>query len=373
MAQAPLTDAQKWAVVKAMRGAPHVGQAAIDAGINENTFRARLRAMRADPVWSKRLPKPVEPGAKYDPAAATSRTARAQTLERENEALRGQLRDARAAKKRWSKPAKSPAKLKSDIVRVIFPDVHGSYQDKAAVAAFLADAKRIDPDELIGLGDIMDCGGYLATHHVLGFVAQADYSFENDLAAANAFLDRLQTACPRASLTLIEGNHERRIETQCVTWALRNRRDAQGLLDRNGPEAILNVKARGATWVRQDRAYDGLPTQGTILRGKCLFTHGTAVGAGAPFAMLKKHGMSVMFGHTHRSVGVVESSTSSSAIGAWTIGCLSERQPLWRHTDPTSWVHGYAIQLQSRRTGHFLTIPVPIVDGHSLFPGFQRG
>ena len=97
---------------------------------------------------------------------------------------------------------------KEDFVRVIANDVHGQMMDRDAVEAFLRDLKEWDADEIVLNGDIVECGGFLATHHTLGYVAQTEYSFQEDIAAGNWFLDEIQKAAPRAKIHYIEGNHE---------------------------------------------------------------------------------------------------------------------------------------------------------------------
>jgi len=94
------------------------------------------------------------------------------------------------------------------VVRVIIPDTHGAKADKAALASLLSDIKAINPQEVILMGDHVDCGGHLALHHVMGYVAETAYSYEDDIAAANSFLDSLRLAAPSAKIEYLEGNHE---------------------------------------------------------------------------------------------------------------------------------------------------------------------
>jgi hypothetical protein len=127
--------------------------------------------------------------------------------------LEKSLSDSREARLKQIPKAKTRARKKEDWVRVIISDTHGSKVDPSAFAAVLADIKRLDPDEIIHLGDSIDCGGFLAEHHTLGFVAETEYTYEDDVIAANSHFDELQKAAPKALLHLLEGNHERRVET----------------------------------------------------------------------------------------------------------------------------------------------------------------
>lgn len=98
-------------------------------------------------------------------------------------------------------------------VRVFLPDTHGHSVDPAALKAFLTDLAYLNPRELFLMGDHLDCGGFLAQHHVLGFVAETENTFESDVASANSMLDAVQTICPKADIKYLEGNHEARHNT----------------------------------------------------------------------------------------------------------------------------------------------------------------
>lgn len=252
-----------------------------------------------------------------------------------------------------------------DIVRVVVPDTHGAKVDHAAVSAMLADIKALDPQEIILLGDHVDCGGHLAQHHVMGYVAETAYSYEDDLAAANGFLDSLRSSAPHAKIEYILGNHESRVETWCVTQTLRHRHDSDGLRKLYAPEYRLNLKERGIACYRDSVCYDGLSIPGVIKRGKCYFFHGFSTAKNATAATLEKIAGNSVFGHTHRGQSTIMRKANVGVIGAWNPGCLCELQPLWQHTNPTEWTHGYGIQLV--HGDDFLHLNIPIIEGKSLF------
>jgi predicted phosphodiesterase len=260
------------------------------------------------------------------------------------------------------KPSKGSA---DDIVRVIIPDTHGSKADKAALAACLGDIKSLNPDEVVLLGDHVDAGGLLAQHHVLGYVADTAYTYEEDIASTRAFLDALQAAAPKARIHYIEGNHERRAETLCVTLALRNSKDSEFLRKAIAPEFLLDLKGRGISYYRQGEFYMGLKLPGTIRLGKCYFTHGSKTAANATAVMLSAFGAPLVFGHTHRAQSSTGRPVHSGSIASWNPGCLCELQPLWQHTNPTTWTHGFGVQMVAR-SGQFLHLNIPIMDGKSL-------
>lgn len=258
----------------------------------------------------------------------------------------------------------SPKRSKGDIVRVCIPDTHGAKVDKVALAAVMSDIKTLNPQEVILLGDHVDCGGFLAQHHTMGYVAETTYSYEEDLDQANAFLDQLQTIAPRAKIEYLEGNHERRVETWCVTETLRNTRDSEGLRRALAPEFRLRLKERGIPYYRVSEFYDGLPVPGVIKRNKCFFFHGVSTAKNAVAATQARVGGNCVFGHTHRAQSDIVRQMGTGVIGAWNPGCLTILQPLWQHGAPTNWTSGYAIQLISPG-GSFLHLNIPVLDGRT--------
>lgn len=293
-------------------------------------------------------------------------------LKRELEVARTAL-DA-ATKARTTKlPSAAPARRRSgtDVVRVIIPDTHGCLIDRKALAAMLSDIKLLDPQEIILLGDHVDCGGFLAQHHVMGYVAETDYTYEEDLSAAKAFLDALRAVAPRAKVEYLEGNHERRVETWCVTQVLRHKKDAEGLRRLLAPEFRLGLKERGISYYRQGEFYDNLPVPGVIRRGKCYFFHGVSTAKNAVAATVDKIAGNCVFGHTHRAQSNIVRRISTGIVGSWNPGCLCQLQPLWQHTSPTDWSHGYAVQLVAE-TGSFLHLNIPIIEGTSHFAALLK-
>jgi len=373
LAKPRLADAEKRKTIAALKKAKGSrAYAASLMGVEPTALRSRVANMLRDPKWRTQIP-PAPSGARDvgqgDPVAdAIKAGQRIRYLEGQVERLRGvKARRVRPAKKRSGK---------DDEILVAWPDLHGSQQDPAAVAAFLGDLKRLQPDRAVGLGDIVDAGGFLAQHHVWGFVAEASYTWEEDVAAANSFLDSVQGAAPNARIELIAGNHCERPERWAVTSALRNRADAEFLRRRVATDEALGLRRRGIPYYRRSEHYDGLSVQGTIRRGKLLLTHGPQRGGGSGLSaganMLRRYGSSVAFGHTHRVSTLIERSVSGGTIGSFNLGCLSKLQPLWQHSEPTSWNHAFGVFVMAR-SGRFLPIVVPIVNGVSLLPELKLG
>ena len=146
---------------------------------------------------------------------------------------------------RYSASTRAPdTRKESAFIRVICNDVHGSMMDKEAVNAFLADLKNWNPNEVVLNGDIIECGGFLAAHHTLGYVAQTEYSWQQDIAAGNWFLDEVQKAAPNAVIHFIEGNHEDRVERWIVDQTMRHNRDSEFLRALLSPKPLLRLDER---------------------------------------------------------------------------------------------------------------------------------
>ncbi len=188
-----------------------------------------------------------------------------------------QERIDRLAVAKFSIPTQRQARTsKGCKVRLIVPDTHGSALDPMAASAMFADCERLKPQEIIHLGDAIDCGGFLAQHHVWGYVAEAEYTFEQDVVAANMFFDRLQALAPKADFHLLEGNHD------CVT-------PDHEVLTSNGwmPIEQVTVNDLVAT-MNDDRNVEWQYPLATI----CTQYNDELVTAGGPFmrfAVTKKH------------------------------------------------------------------------------------
>jgi hypothetical protein len=250
------------------------------------------------------------------------------------------------------------------MIRVVVPDSHGSKIDKPAKRAFLADLRRLDPEEGVFLGDHVDCDGLWSKHAPLT-AEDREYSYHEDIAAANEFLDECQEAAPRCRWRYLSGNHEWHVHR----WAAANlmhKADVNLVTDALAPHMLLKLKERGIRFYHYLERYDGLSIPNTIQLGHCFFTHGVKASKHATAAHVEAFGGNVCHGHTHRAQAFITKTITSEAIGGWCPGTLAQLRPAYLHTSPSSWTHGYGAQFFSKRSGRFLHINVPIVGGVSL-------
>lgn len=276
-----------------------------------------------------------------------------------------QLEQARAARGLVIPERPRSTRQPKVFARLICGDLHGSHADVDAVAALLADLRDIDVREVVLLGDMVECGGWMMQSHTLGYVAQLDeVVYEEDIAAANDFLDRLATLCPKAAIHYVEGNHELRVERWCVDACQGNKRNAEYLMRAIAPQHVLHLRQRGIKYYRQSMRY-GCETPGTFKLGKSYFTHSTSTAKHAASQMVEKFAGCVFYGNTHRADCATTRMVNVGLVSAWNPGCLCVLQPRWHHCDPTTWTHGYILQIVNTEDDTFQAIPVPIHNGRS--------
>lgn len=250
------------------------------------------------------------------------------------------------------------------MIRVIVPDSHGSLVDKKALQAFLRDLASLDPQEIVFLGDHVDCSAAFSSHKK-NSLEDLEYSYKQDVAKANDFLDSIQMLVPKAKCYYLQGNHEFRVEK----WAsntFENHEDADYVTSLLDPAVLLNLKDRGIEYFRMHTMYHGLSIPGTIKLGKCYFTHGVTACKHSAAAHVERFGANVVFGHIHRAQSHIIRTVASGEIGGWSPGTLAKLQPIFMHTNPSNWTHGYGLQFVNQKTGTFLHTNVPIVKGASL-------
>jgi len=286
------------------------------------------------------------------------------SLKKDRELLLSEFADLRNARDVRRSPAIKPTK--TDSVRVSFGDVHGMRQDPKAVAAMLRDIKELQPDHIILGGDIITCDGFLAARHALGFVANLDYTYQEDVQAANKFLDDLQAACPNAAIEYIEGNHEHRVERYIVDEVVSNKRDAEFLLSLIAPKTLLRLDERGIPYYKATQAHTDNAPLGWIKRGQMYYVHSPpSYSKNAASDALGKTAANVTYWCTHREDSSTSVFPDVGLVKAFNPGCLCIMQPVYRNTNPTNWSQGYQIEFIAK-SGAFLCVHVPIWRGTSL-------
>lgn len=271
------------------------------------------------------------------------------------------------------KQKKARKRKKGSYYRVAFGDTHGASLDPAAWNAFIGDMERLKPREVVHLGDIIDAGGWLAQHQTMGYLAEVGTSYAEDIDAANQMWDSLQAAVPGASIHAIEGNHDMRVEKWCISQTLRHNLDAEYLTGLLSPQHLTHLEKRGIPYYKREQCHSGLKNNsGSLVLGKCAFTHPQRASKHHASRMASDWGMNVVYGHTHRRDYFPASNARGDNWAAWSPGCLCVTRKYWHHTENFGHTQGYHLQIV-QPCGQFLGINVPIIDGVSYLSDLITG
>ena len=260
---------------------------------------------------------------------------------------------------------------KGSWVRIAFGDTHGCSLDQTAWSALLGDLEVLKPREIVHMGDVLDCDGWLASHHTTNYVAQTEYSYSDEVIAGNQMFDQLQTVCPKSEIHVIEGNHDLRVETHCLTMTQKHRADAELLIQSFAPRVVLNLEKRKIAWWSRGECHHDAVAGGTIRLGKCYFTHPQTASKHHAAKMAAAFGSNVVYGHTHRRDYYPGANVRGEEWAAWSPGCMCVKRKYWHHTELFQHTQGYHLQLV-QPDDSFLGINVPIIDGQSYLSGLMK-
>jgi predicted phosphodiesterase len=238
-----------------------------------------------------------------------------------------------------------------------FGDVHVPHQHAGAVEVLCRAAERLRPDLIVCLGDLLDCGQFSVHPPTFG-MPQTEYV--DDLAAANALLDRLQAVCDR--LVIIEGNHEYRLDRWAAGTA-----EGRGAYSMLAPRIRLTQGRPRCIYVRYGSADGRYPHY--RLNGRVIAVHGWSYARNATKQHLSiSQGKSVIHGHTHRAdASIVQNVWSpGKVVQARSAGCLCKTIPLYGTGRPVEWANAFILGYLGRRSDTLYTIPV--LDGRCILP-----
>jgi metallophosphoesterase superfamily enzyme len=183
-----------------------------------------------------------------------------------------------------------------------------------------------------------DFGGWESMTHWQSL--RADQGFiKEDVQLVNARRDEIHaiTGPEGIKVVYLEGNHE--------AWAGQFEAKYPEVRDAFNLKHQMGIDRRGWVWVPENNFY-GL--------GHLYFTHGHIRGVRTPLDMIKRYGVSVVFGHGHRYM--TESlRTLTGEHAAWMMACLCSIDPpppYARGALPGGWVHGFGVA-QIRANGRF--------------------
>ncbi len=237
-----------------------------------------------------------------------------------------------------------------------FGDLHIPQHNRRAVEVFCRAAERIQPDLVVCLGDLLDCGQF-SPHLPTYGVPETEYL--DDLREAGALLDRLQKVCTR--LVVVEGNHEHRLDRWAAATA-----EGRGAYSMLAPRVQL-TRGRRCIYVPYGSADGRYPHY--RVNSRIIAVHGWSYARHATKNHLAvSQGKSVIHGHTHRAdASIVQNIWSPGrVIEARSAGCLCRPIPLYGAGRPVEWVNAFILGYLGRRSDTLYTIP--IVDDRCILP-----
>lgn len=229
------------------------------------------------------------------------------------------------------------------------------FHDRRAMDLVLNIAKRNRFDDIIFLGDLLDLPDWSDK-----FLRSPEFYFSTQSALVEAawYLAQFRIAQHDSRMVLIEGNHERRMDTAIVThlaasYQLKPANEIHLAPVLTVPR-LLGLESIGVEWS------GGYPDSGFWLNDGLLVTHGNIARAGAgdtAKAMVQNKTHSTIFGHIHRLEKVPmtltsrEGNRSIMAVGA---GCLCRLDGVVPgHEVGQNWQNGFVVvHYDSRGRSH---------------------
>lgn len=256
-------------------------------------------------------------------------------------------------------------------VKVILPDWHfGVTLDRVTARAqecALQVIEFLKPDEVIHLGDLLDCAAF-SSHGKKSLKETEQESYlEDEVYPALEMLDRIQASCKK--LHVLEGNHENRVErflANNFSGAL-----AREMFDLLSPRRLLAYTADGY----KRKNFSMTPYAGNLplyrINRRLYATHGFSVAKRAAEVTLDMMpaGISIVFGHVHRRVEATKRDPITGQLSyAWSPGCLTCLQPAY-FSSPSNHSHGFSVVYESlANSGDFTHYQVAIVNGRAILP-----
>ncbi len=241
-------------------------------------------------------------------------------------------------------------KLKKARKIAVFPDSHVPFEDKRAFEVALQVVAWYRPDEIIVLGDFVDCGP-VSHWNRKNLRERAGMNMAADFKIANQYLDRMQKICH--DITYIRGNHEKWLDD-----AMDESPELAGLLD-------LDINLRF-----KERGIRDIPFNGVYSIGHLSFTHGIYTTSHHSMQHATKFGRSIVYGHLHDiqlSISVSPIDIEEKHMGL-SLGCLAAKNPKFMKNKPNNWQHCIGIGL-IRPNGNFNIDPVIISKGEASYAG----
>lgn len=218
------------------------------------------------------------------------------------------------------------------------PDMHWPHCDPVWEAMVLKAAEVLCPDEILVGGDGVDAEA--VSSHPRSTFEEADgvRRLTEEYFGVTSWMERVHRAAGGCEWTYIEGNHEYRVERECLKLARQWGRD---VFDSLSPKVHIcrDAPAR-VRWIPY--AQKGVNVY--RITEDLVACHGWSHANRAAHVHLEKaRGLSVWFNHTHRQQIEMQTALDGRVIQGWSVGCGSIKHPYWQHGRPNDWVLGFGV------------------------------
>lgn len=228
---------------------------------------------------------------------------------------------------------------------LVLPDLHIPDHDRKTWRAVSQYIRDNDWDEVVLLGDFMDFD-QIASYNLNALRKVEGKRLFKDYEIGNKFLDELQRDVGGAPITIIEGNHDERIERYINAHP-----ELEGIIEM---DKQLKFKERGIKWVR-------FASKGEMYSiGKATFIHGIYTTPNHAQKHVTEYERNIFYGHLHdfqqyskRSIGANDVKVGQS------LGCLQKYKPYYLKGYADKWQQGFAV-FQFWQNGFFNYYPVAI-------------
>lgn len=226
------------------------------------------------------------------------------------------------------------------LTRIVLPDVHFPFQDRKLIAVWLNHVKRLKPDGIDIIGDLLDC--YSLSRFDKNPARKS--SFQGELDEARSFLYKVRSIAGRGcDIRYSEGNHEDRLRK--MLWG--KVPELAKLRNLTVPD-LLGLKKLGIHWHSAQNPYrirDVWYTHGDLLRKHA--------GMSARAKADAIHG-SVVIGHCHR-MGWSPCTVWNGREDAYEVGHLSDYSQLDYVRTTPNWQQGWAVVEFLEGGGHYVS------------------
>lgn len=212
-------------------------------------------------------------------------------------------------------------KVKGDYKILVLPDIHVPYQNKVALEAAMRLGEEFQPDEVVQLGDLLDCytlSKYSRSSNRHGNIA-------DEIEEAHDLLDEIKTRTGAKRATFIEGNHEARIRKY--------------VLEKCPELANLNALRVDHMLRLADIGWDFIPEHKFYQVNNVFFTHGEYANMHSAKKHIDEYRVTVIHGHTHRITSRYHRGLDKTICG-YEMGFLASFDVGAEFVKRANWQHG---------------------------------